>query len=196
VAVNDIYSLIVRGRVHGQATMNVFHYRVNVDGDADDADGLVGAFRTNAENYWLQCCSAEWELTGYICQKIHPLPVLSAFTQEIGFSPGLVEGNSLPSSVAVVMTKRTGMGGRRGRGRVYMPGVPASFEDNSEITDAALQTYDALGARLDTPLTSAIGGVYVPILWNRVLSEALTIIQYVPRTTLRNQRRRQVGRGI
>lgn len=196
MAVGDIYSVIVRGRVHSQTTMNVFHYRVSIDGDADDADGLVAAFAANCQTEWLACCSDEWELTGYICQKIHPLPVLSAFTQEVAFSAGTVAGNSLPSSVAVVMTKRTNLGGRVGRGRTYMPGVPSSFEDNSEITDAGYATYLALANRLDNSLTSQIGGSYTPVIWHRTPRTSDSITQFIPRTTLRNQRRRQVGRGI
>lgn len=196
MAVGDVYSLVVKGKVHNQTTMNVFHYWCSITGDADDADDLVAAFRTNCETQYLACCASEFELEGYICQKIHPLPVLASFTQGVAFTVGTGGVESLPSSVAVVLTKRTSIGGKAGRGRVYMPAVPVDFEADSVLTGGALGTYTNLANKLDDPLTVANGGVYVPALWHRASRTHHSLIGVTPRNVLRNQRRRQVGRGI
>src|SRR5678815_748901 len=115
----DIYSLTVIGLLHSQTVMNVFHYRVTTGTIQDDSPQLITAFRTSCETQWLNCCSSEYQIQGYFCQRAWPKPVLQGFTLSADFLPGNVAGSSLPSSVAAVMTKRTAFGGRSGRGRTY-----------------------------------------------------------------------------
>lgn len=58
----------------------------------------------------------------------------------LGFTgPGTVLGDSLPAYAAAIIQKRTAVGGRTGRGRWYVGGVPEASTDDSFL-DGAGQT--------------------------------------------------------
>lgn len=44
-----------------------------------------------------------------------------------GSASGAVSGESVEPSVAALVTKNTSLGGRQGRGRFYLPGMPESY---------------------------------------------------------------------
>jgi hypothetical protein len=192
----DIYTLTVIGEHHNQTVMNVFHYRVQTGTIEDDSAQIITAWRNNTETTWLNCFSEEYFISGYFCQRSWPKPVLQGFTLSTAFLPGTEPGNSLPTSVAVVLTKRTALGGRSGRGRTYLGGVPTAFEADSQLTGAAIQTYNLLCAKLDDTLNTVNGTTLHPIITDKLFATAKPITSYVTRSILRNQRRRQVGRGI
>lgn len=76
--------------------------------------------------------------------------------------PGTADGASLPSNCAYLLRKRTGLGGRRGRGRMYLPGVGEDEADNlGNLPGAWLTTMqdradDFMAALLDDTVGPAI----------------------------------------
>lgn len=74
------------------------------------------------------------------------------FASETGSWPGTQATTSFPPQVATLVRKVTGSGGRRGRGRMYFPGVPETGVDDAGIISAAgvtawnLALADFLGA--------------------------------------------------
>jgi len=67
---------------------------------------------------------------------------------------GAVGGDALPPSVAVLVRKTTATGGKRGRGRMYWPGVPESYVNASgALTPAVIVSWqtqcDAFLAAMD-----------------------------------------------
>ena len=57
---------------------------------------------------------------------------------------GAASGISVPPQVALLVQKRTATGGRRGRGRFYMPGIPrAATNEHGELLDANRVTMQA-----------------------------------------------------
>jgi len=196
MAVGDVYSVVLHSRQHAQDLMNVMHYENVSGGTPDDSSLIAAAWLAQHTAAWRACCSDEWEILGLSVQKIKPVPVLLAFTQSLSNNEGTVAGDSLPTSMSAVITKRTAFGGPSGRGRLYLAGVPLSFELNSTVTDAGLLIYQTLGNLLDNNITLAGGAVYRPVVWNRTDKTTRPIVSTLARRTLRNQRRRQVGRGI
>lgn len=53
---------------------------------------------------------------------------------------GAIGGDCDPPNTAILVTKNTALGGRKGRGRMYLPGVFSANTSNSGIVDAALVT--------------------------------------------------------
>lgn len=77
--------------------------------------------------------------------------------------PGGGSATLVPQNTAFLVRKRTDLGGRRGRGRMYIPGVAESTVDN--VGDLADATVTGLQVSLDNwyaALTSAVGARYYP----------------------------------
>lgn len=196
MAVNDVFQVTVVGAIHAQTTLNVFHYRTSIAGtDTDILGAIANTFQTVTSNAWQNCTSDEFEIIGYAVQKILPLPISNAFTKFVSVV-GLVAGDALPSSMAAVITKRTLLGGAANRGRTYLAGVPLSFEVNSTISNAGLTLIQALGDKLDDNLVTAGNTTLEPVILHRQTNTVTPIKSTLARVVLRNQRRRQVGRGF
>lgn len=61
------------------------------------------------------------------------------FSSVAGAGPGTGGANSVPQNCAYLVKKITAAGGRTGRGRMYVPGVPdAVVENNGAISSATL----------------------------------------------------------
>ena len=88
---------------------------------------------------------------------------LEAYSSSAATNDGTVEDESLPEEDCVVIRKRTGLSGRSHRGRVFVPGVPETFQKESRLTNAAILLYNALAYKFkalwtfDSTLTGLVG---------------------------------------
>jgi len=196
---DDILELQIVGRLHGQETRNTFHYYY--DGPLPYADGrgyleaLLTRFDTMVYGPLMDRISNEWTLTALTAQKI------DAFRYRMVTNPGSVEGgqvtgNSLPSYCAVVISRFAEIATHEGQGRIFIPGIPAADERDSELSDAAFALWLSIPGLLNTTLNPTVGGPAVPTL-SRTQANARRqeVIQVQLRKILRAQRRREVGRG-
>jgi hypothetical protein len=197
MAVNDIHQVVVRQLLHSQTILNVLHYRVSVDGGAATPSDLATLITNNVIPQFKQCQSNELTHVDIVVQKIWPLPPFVPIFSAVAAGAGSIAQNSLPTSMTAVITKRTAFAGRKYRGRVFVCGVPITLELDSQITAAGLILYNNLAAVLDDAQTSALGAnAWVPIIWHRVPKTFDTVVSADARPILRNQRRRQVGKGV
>jgi hypothetical protein len=76
-------------------------------------------------------------------------------------NPGTSVGNRLPSNNALLITKQTARGGRRGRGRMYLPWVLAetSVSDVGVIDAATVVAYQTAADGWLTQIATAAGAV-------------------------------------
>lgn len=190
----DIAALTVTGVLHGQTVQSVLHYR-KINQGAGNELALIQAWQTSVKPQYLNCCSAEYEMTQLAAQIVGPGAPEAPFVQPIGFSNGEGSANSLPSSVAACITKRSLTPGKKGRGRVYMPAVPTTFEVDSKLNDTGFQTYAALGDILKTVLAAGATNFEFGI-FHRSNKTFSPVISCLAREVLRTQRRRQVGVGV
>lgn len=194
MAVGDVLQVTVLGTLHGQTIQNVLHYYESTSGAGNNAVGLAqtagssvgGTFRTNL--------AAEYTYQGTMAQKIWPLPKTLSATDTTAAGAGDIASNSLPSSVAATITKQTSLAGHRFRGRIYVGGVPSSYENDSQLSAAGLAGIGAIATAIETPL-SANGFTWTPVLWHRDTNAFTFVVNALARSILRVQRRRQVGRG-
>ena len=88
---------------------------------------------------------------------------LEAYSTTAAGGAGAAEGESLPEEDCVCIRKRTGLAGRTHRGRIFMPLVPESLQNESRLTDDAILLYNALAYKFktvwafDAPLTGLVG---------------------------------------
>lgn len=103
---------------------------------------------------------------------------------------GTLEDDTLPSYASVVIQKRTGTGGRSGRGRWYIGCVPESLTDSSELTPVGLPAYDSLAAQFLVQPTAG-GATLQPQHYSVKDNNMYPIITTKAITNLATQRRRK-----
>lgn len=195
MAVNDIYQLTIVQSLHGQKILNVLHYKATQAPSSGTYEAaLIQAFGVIAIPSLKAFQSEELNHEALAVQKIWPLPPTHATLDTTYSGPGLIPGDSLPTSVTSVITKVTAFAGRKYRGRVYVAGVPVTSENDSQLQVGDLAVLGAFAENLDNGI-GAVGASFQPVLWHRSSNTSDNLIDAVARPILRNQRRRQVGRG-
>lgn len=115
----------INGTIHGQQTVNVLNFGTNsaiTDSPALDALllQLAAALLDCAVTTLLPAVSVDWRLVSVDAKRIYPAtsdPILStAPADQFG-----TRGVSSVSFAASLLSIRTGAGGRRGRGRLFLP---------------------------------------------------------------------------
>ena len=150
------------GELHGQETVNVFHLATNtVVNDGPDLDALLlQAIEATAQcvvEVLLPAVTSDWKFVQCDGRIIHP-----AFGDPL-VSSGVPEnvGELGPTSVsfaASLLRIRTGGGGRRGRGRMYLPPAGEAQIASSVIDGPTLVLLAAFAACLATKFTQGGGG--------------------------------------
>lgn len=115
----------------------------------------------------------------------------------------------LPSYCAAVLSLRTGLGGRRRRGRLYFAGISEGFSDHSKLTASGLTGLQGIGIELLTRFgVSNTTRSWTYGVWSRLnalvdgsasapnVDNAFTpITQCLGRIILGTQKHRQIGHG-
>ncbi len=207
VSVGDVFELTIAGTMHGVQTRNVLHYMVSSYSGSPsptyasfETAFLQSAMPTQIGTNMKAFCSAEWSLIWMKFQKFSPIPRSAGTISTAHNGPGGVSGSALPSSVTAVIRKRTEFAGKRYRGRMFVPGVPISYELDSTLNPAGVGALEALASDL-TEGGAATVGAYTAAMLNVLVHKGVAIaptpvISTNVDTVLRNQRRRQPGKGI
>jgi hypothetical protein len=133
----------IEGVLHGQQTVNVLHFGANAPEPnwnqliADILDCITTALRP--------ATSSEWTLTKLTHRRLFP----NLSDPEDHFPAVATAGTGLPSETsfsANIIQIRTGLGGRRHRGRMFLPGVIANDVNQSRLTDNGLAKLVAFAA--------------------------------------------------
>jgi hypothetical protein len=144
--------------------------------------------------------SSEYSCYGIISARIKPLPRTAGTVTVPVTGAGGVSGSALPSSVALIIRKRTLYAGRAYRGRTYWAGIPVVQENDSVVSAAAQTAWAPVATMMATILTpAAINGttfVWVPVLYSKKTGLTNQIQSCSLDLNFRNQRRRQVGKGV
>lgn len=105
-------------------------------------------------------------------------------------SPGVAGGNMTPINSAFLLQKRTATGGRRGRGRMYLPGVGEGAVGDDGTLDAGV------AAGIQTNVDNWLGawpGDWVPMLLHQVAPftpSQITVISVSPKVATQRTRLR------
>ncbi len=104
---------------------------------------------------------------------------------------GTVVGTAYPPQITILAKKLTASGGRRGRGRCYMPGVNSGVANNAgKITPAQITTFTSAWELMRTNVT-ALGDVDGLVLLHESAPFTPTpITEFVVDDRLATQRRR------
>ena len=131
------------GKIHGQETVNVWTMATNTvvnDGPALDQLllDLATAMRECVAEFLLPAVTSDWEFVQCDARTIYPAPgdpIVA--TAQAGGNVG-ERGATSVSFAAQLVNIRTGNGGRRGRGRKFLPPPGEADMTASAIDDATL----------------------------------------------------------
>lgn len=195
---DEIYRVVQHWQLHAQNCYNVIHFRA--DGTPDIETGLIAgvrsAFVTSLAGSHF---SNDLLLKDVMCYRIYPS--LSRQYIQTYTDAGTINGDSIPSTAAVVAQIRTAEGGRRARGRFYVPGIGVSVCNDSRFTAGTFTYLANLVASFITPasaprwrigvLSRVLAGSSIPV--NPAGFKLATSLTFDP--VIATMRTRRIGRG-
>ena len=198
MAVGDVLKLTVNGlSQNGDPNINTFYYLVTAEGTDDDRAALVLAWRGVPLSNYLACLSTFYNVVSYSCYRIWPTKSTLYQYTETSERPGTVASAIPADNIAVTITKRTAIAGKAGRGRLFMPGVPASFISTGEVNTTGLTAYANFCGSVRSAISSGANS-FSPVVFNLrtrppEVSFFNLIIDADTHIILRQQRRRETG---
>lgn len=200
VAVGDIIEVVVRCQSPNvQAGINVLHYVVSEGvGGAVGLANIASSLGPTLGTVYVPLLHNLAEYVGVTLAIVFPLPRSYAVFSVGPPAPGTAGPLALPDQTCGLITKLTGLGGRHGRGRLYVPfPAVASATPLGQPTSAYLASLIDLGLAIQAPVTVTVGSNSVtlsPCLINRSVPLGLAatnpIQGFTVRTGFATQRRR------
>lgn len=196
VALNDVIEVKMVAVKGGQLSLNVRHYKCTVLNGTGATLGQVAASADTAfEQLYknLMCSAARWLGVSARIITTPPGSGLAFNKDNTGF--GIRAGDQLPTQVAGIITLQTALGGRRNRGRLYVPFPDETANTEDNIPSAGYLTdLEILGDQLVTALTAGPGGgnnvILTAVLYHRGNGSTTPLIAHRDNTRWATQRRR------
>jgi hypothetical protein len=203
--VNDgaILEVSFRGQCLQQRTISLFHYRfVNTVGPLDGL-ALINAINpllnANAAGKllkdYMDACQADFFMEQIVYQWISPTR-RPRIVKLPAIANGTVVGTAAPPNIAVALTKKTDIAGRRGVGTLHMPALNLEGLNGGEINLLQIGLYGNLLNRLAETVVIDFGETLEPVLLHRADPAASPHITTAnANLTVRTMHRRTVGLG-
>jgi hypothetical protein len=199
MAAGPVWQLTITGDIDGQRVQNVLHFRETAAGAGEiPALDLIEAVGLTVMPKWAACLSAGWQATSFYCRKVAPVPAIPFLRLATGTMAFIgTRGDAVcPPTSALLLSLYSDEASRRGRGRIYLPGVAEADQDAGQIVEALLTAAVVLCEELDDTITDANGGQYNPCVFSRVDVEGYDVITAQPQTNLATQRSRRAYPGM
>lgn len=197
--VGDVIEVIVRQELDAQTVLNTFHYVCTGETD-EGAAALYELATTVNETIFsaIQTFQSENILfKGTSAQKIWPTRFIPSLSLDDANPTGSVTTESLPTTVAAVLRRRSFDASKHGRGRIFIAGLPITAVVGSQLTPTVYDEVNSVGVPLIQPITTGGAVEFIPVLYDRNAPGAVIPIQSaVADPILRVQRRREVGVGF
>lgn len=138
----SIFRITLTGFLFGQTIQNVLHFD-NVDGALTEAQAA-----TEMSTQWLQqiktiqITSFTWSLINV--QNVSTLPRPSAYNLPVNIAGTQAASNPITVFLAHVIRLRTGLSGRKGRGRIYIAGPSSGEMANGILTAASIAKWETI----------------------------------------------------
>lgn len=199
---NSFCEVVIQGRLHNQVTNNVLHFHAEAPSTIEQliAD-VIDCIRTAL----LPGLSNEWKLEFVKAKELSPVLGIEVVVQALDTDIGGVASQSLPSTVAACISKRSNFGGKQNRGRMYIAGITESNQQNSRVIDpglAALVNFCLCmaGKFIANPGTSPFKLVVISrrklAAFNNNYMQAFVYVQnLIVQSVLATMRSRRIGHG-
>ncbi len=208
-AVNSLWEVRIQGRIEGQETDNVLHFKC-VGATSDVELHLIQVLLTCFITHMLPVITSTWTLERVLWKQVSPVLGVEQISIPVGSGAGGGSAAALPSYCSALISKRTLTGGRSHRGRMYVAGIPEDQTTGSAINTegpfwAALLAF-ALCVITEFVHPDPAGGtdIFDLIVYSRKiggsafpygLTGSTDVREFVPVAQIATTRSRKVGRG-
>lgn len=205
MAVNDVYQVRVLQNVGSEITMNVLHFRemtaeTVAEFPAEQVAAAAHAIFTGIKANM----SDDWRVVQIEARRVLPTFDIP-FTRVLGAADAIIGedlGQIIPSASALVVSLYSVTATKAGRGRLFIPGLPESAQNEGQLTEAAHTNFDTWAdSWLVTPSTPVGGndGVWIPTIRSKVEtvgSAAKDVVMTTVRSNLGTMRSRRAHPGF
>lgn len=134
---NDLWQVRIVGRLDGQETNNVLHFRyLSGASDTDVELHLIQVLITCFITHILPVVTSSWNFEKVVWKRVSPTLGPELTSVPTGTTTGGGAAAALPSFASAVFSIRTHEGGRSKRGRMYLAGIPENATINSTLDPA------------------------------------------------------------
>jgi hypothetical protein len=201
MSIGDVYKLSVVGTYgSGQQFVNTFHYRQEALIIGNSPEDLAAKFEDIVLTGYAQLLAAPNVVNTLEVRQITGDP-LEAFDGPVEVQ-GDRAGDPLPPQVSPLISWRTGLIGRRNRGRTYLPAPVENDQVAGELSVTYLEGMQnvadsmiALSNGLVTAWQLVIYGAPNPDVDPPLAENIVPVTSAVMRRDLATQRRRRIGTG-
>lgn len=184
----------------GQVVENVLFYQ-GTDLSETSLAALLDAVNAAIRSQVLPLLHSTLQLLRVVGQIIDVADGLTALSVTSLPASGGAGGTSLPSNVAVCVSKRTAFSGRSFRGRNYIPGIPSA--QRSGVNELESSFVSSIRAAWEVVLDAGVDDGWVPVVVSRFHAGAPRVTGVATPITgvivvdniIDSQRRRLPGRG-
>lgn len=187
----DVYRVSIIGAAYGAQIVNTFHVR--------QVSGLIGTVQGDIQSVWNTSCKTTYLAllaAGYSHQRLNVIKV-SAGAPEGGdealTGPGTAVGDPLPIQAAGVLSCRTGIPGRRYRGRMYLGPFTENDQASSTLTGTKLTAINAFATAMFGAFSST--DQFEWVIWSEVGGFSTPVTNVIAQPIMGIIRRRRPGQG-
>lgn len=206
-----VWEVLIEGQQERQQTLNVLHFRTRTA--VDDMElRVLRACMECLLTILRPVMGSNWQLRRVQGKRVAPDvgPIVEVFPDAGVLVQGASEGDTLPTYASLCVNIHTTRGGRSGRGKFYIPGIPEGATTGSfiEVTNpywvavaAFLACLAGKFVKANEPLgtndveigvmSRKIGGIKPPYL----LTGFAPATRFAPNNLLATTRSRKVGKG-
>lgn len=133
-ALGEIHEVVLKMRQESQTVLNVLYFRC--DSAVDDMElRLLTALLTCLATILRPAAASTWQIVGAQGKQVFPAlgPIYEVAPPDPDEIQGEAEGDALPSFCSIVVNIHTTRGGRSGRGKMYIPGIPEGATTGSAV---------------------------------------------------------------
>lgn len=203
-AVGDIIQVTARYLVDSQVCENVFNMRSR--SAAPPTDAQIATDVVTMCNLMQNVQSSTTVHLQWAYKRMTPVAFDENFVLGTNGLSGAVGGGAMQSTLATVCTLRTGVAGKRHRGRLYIGGLPGSYGTPDRLSTVGVNDFAAFANNFMAAFDDATGtalylafGIYSKLIGGTnpfTLAGWQAVAHIVPQPIFGNQRRRRVGVGI
>lgn len=133
-AVGEIHEVVLKMRQESQQVLNVLHFRC--DNSVDDMETrLLLALLVCLSTILRPVAASTWQIVGAQGKRVYPDvgPIYEMAPPDPDEVQGEALGDALPSFCSIVVNIHSIRGGRSGRGRMFIPGIPEGASQGSAV---------------------------------------------------------------
>lgn len=204
IPIPNTAKILVQGLYFGQQVENVFYAKQGAPYDASSLAVLADAVSTwQLDPFSLQVLPTDFEYTGVKCISMEDDSGLNIEVPLTG-DFGIALGAPLPNNVSLAIHKVSSVGGRHGKGRVYHPGLTASFMEDANTVASGYAAHICEMYRNLRDVVAAIAGGATVLGYAELVDGGaplaigvfIQILDFACKDrTVDSQRRRLPGRG-